>query len=277
MTTGAQAFAVETTLNEIKKVSPDVLTTFLFEQNGEITAKDNETDSSAASQAGKVFTDLVEKADAIGGLESATFLGSRRRMNISRINDSFLATVTSTESDEKYTGILTRVLVSMILRFTDNLSFNKEQEPTSQLTEPELTANPAKDNEVTSRNQIETSESAEPEPDAEQSEPELEYQPSPAEPPATQFIIEHLGGLLVQPDTVRLGNEVIRQWKDLYGEKEITEVDVETLNGQTTRCKFKPIKDSKLEGKGIIQMPQKIQLTLQTSNGELVMVKPVVD
>ena len=277
MTTGAQAFAVETTLNEIKKVSPDVLTTFLFEQNGEITAKDNETDSSAASQAGKVFTDLVEKADAIGGLESATFLGSRRRMSISRIDDSFLATVTSTESDEKYTGILTRVLVSTILRFTDNLSFNKEQEPTSQLTEPELTTNTAKDNEETSRNQIETSESAEPEPDAEQSEPELEYQPSPAEPPATQFIIEHLGGLLVQPDTVRLGNEVIRQWKDLYGEKEITEVDVETLNGQTTRCKFKPIKDSKLEGKGIIQMPQKIQLTLQTSNGELVMVKPVVD
>jgi len=76
---------------------------------------------------------------------------------------------------------------------------------------------------------------------------------------------------------VRIDNQAILQWKELYGDKEITEVDVETLNGQTTRCKFKPIKDSKLEGKGIIQVPQKIQLTLQTSQGELVMVKPVVD
>jgi hypothetical protein len=63
----------------------------------------------------------------------------------------------------------------------------------------------------------------------------------------------------------------------LYGDKKIEEVDVETLNGKTTRCKFKPIKDSKHEGKGVIQMPEKIQLTLQTTKGGLVMVKPVVE
>ena len=43
------------------------------------------------------------------------------------------------------------------------------------------------------------------------------------------------------------------------------------------RCKFKPLKDQKLEGKGIIQMPEKAQLTLQTKKGALVMVKPVIE
>ena len=277
MTTGAQAIAIQTTLDEIKRISPDVLTTFLFDQKGEITAKDDETDSPTAHHAAEVFGALAEKTDAIGGLESVTFFGSHRRMNISRLHDSCLATVSSIESDEKYTSTLTHVLVSTILRLSENFSLIEEKEPISQLTEPEPPTDPADDNEESLENQIDPPEETEPESETKQSEPELEYQPSPTETPATQFIIERIGGLLVNPDIVRIDNQAILQWKELYGDKEITEVDVETLNGQTTRCKFKPIKDSKLEGKGIIQVPQKIQLTLQTSQGELVMVKPVVD
>ena len=277
MTTGAQVVAIQTALDEIKRVSPDVLTTFLFDPKGEITAKDDDTDSLTAHHAAEVFGALAEKADAIGGLESVTFFGSHRRMNISRLHDSCLATVSPRESDEKYTSTLTHVLVSTILRLADNFSLIQEQEPISQLTAPELPADPAGDSEESLGNQMDSSEGTEPESETRQPEPELEYQPSSTETPATQFIIERIGGLLVNPDIVRIDNQAILQWQELYGDKEITEVDVETLNGQTTRCKFKPIKDSKLEGKGIIQVPQKIQLTLQTSQGELVMVKPVVD
>jgi hypothetical protein len=117
----------------------------------------------------------------------------------------------------------------------------------------------------------------EPEPIEEQPEPEVNAEPWLPEPPVTQFIVENLGGLLVPSDTVRIDNAVIAQWKELYGDKKIEEVDLETLNGTTARCKFKPIKDSKHEGKGIIQMPEKIQLTLQTAKGELVMVKPAIE
>jgi hypothetical protein len=89
-------------------------------------------------------------------------------------------------------------------------------------------------------------------------------------------MVENLSGLSMFSDIVRIESGVIQQWKDLYGERKINEVDVETLDGQTTRCKFKPIKDSKHNGKGTIQLPQKIQKTLQTSKGELVTVKPVI-
>jgi hypothetical protein len=116
----------------------------------------------------------------------------------------------------------------------------------------------------------------EPEPIEEESDSEVNPEPLLPEPPVNQFIVENLGGLVIPSDTVRIGTAVIEQWKNLYSDKKIEEVDVETLNGKTTRCKFKPIKDSKYEGKGIIQMPQKIQHTLKTTKGELVMVKPVV-
>jgi hypothetical protein len=76
---------------------------------------------------------------------------------------------------------------------------------------------------------------------------------------------------------VRIDNEVITQWNELYGDKKISEVTIETLSGKTTRCKFKQIKKSKDTGKGIIKMPEKIQLTLETSQGALVTVKPVVE
>jgi len=82
---------------------------------------------------------------------------------------------------------------------------------------------------------------------------------------------------LIKSDTVRIDNSVISRWNDLYGDKTIQEVYLEALDGKTTRCKFKPIKDSKYEGKGVIQMPEKIQAALETSKGELVMVKPVVE
>ena len=83
----------------------------------------------------------------------------------------------------------------------------------------------------------------------EEETPEVDDEPLLPEPPVTQLIIEDLGGLLVPSDTVRIDKAVITQWNDLYGDKKIQEVDLETLGGKTTRCKFKPIKDSKQKRK----------------------------
>ena len=97
------------------------------------------------------------------------------------------------------------------------------------------------------------------------------------EPTATQFMVENVGGLLVSSDTVQIDNEVVLEWNETYGEKKIIEVELENLTGLTTRCKFKPLKGSKNNGRGIIKIPKKIQLTIQVQKGELVTVKPVVD
>jgi len=69
---------------------------------------------------------------------------------------------------------------------------------------------------------------------------------------------------------------MLLQWEEFSGSTRIDQVEVETFGGKTTQCKVKPIKDSKYEGKGIIRMPEKIQLNLEVRKGELVRVKPLV-
>jgi hypothetical protein len=96
------------------------------------------------------------------------------------------------------------------------------------------------------------------------------------ETPVNQFMVEKLSGLLAPSDVVRIDNTVIAHWNELYGKNKIQTVNIETLRMKTTQCKFKPIKDAKLAGKGIIQIPEKILLTLDASKDDLVMVKPVV-
>jgi hypothetical protein len=96
-------------------------------------------------------------------------------------------------------------------------------------------------------------------------------------PPVNQFMVERIGGLLVRVDTVRIDGEVVTKWSDLYEGKEIKLVSIETLEGKTTTCKFKPIKEAKDNAKGIIQIPEKILQTLHISNGKLVMVRPVIE
>ncbi len=275
MTTGARNFAVQTVLNEIKNVSPAVSNNLLFNMNGEIVATDNDTSSLTALHTAKTLRTLAEKADIIGGLESVTVYGSHRRMNIVLTNDHYLATVASKESSPMSAESLTRILIPTVLRLIDN--FQLTPEPTLQTKEPTISAEQAEESEEPPWSHTEQSESTASSRENGQHELELDYEPSLTEPSATQFIIEHLGGLLAPPDTVRIDNTTIMEWNELYKDREISEVDLETLKGVTTRCKFKPIKDSKLEGKGVIQIPQKIQLTLQTSLGELVMVKPVIE
>jgi hypothetical protein len=89
-------------------------------------------------------------------------------------------------------------------------------------------------------------------------------------------MIEKIGGLLVPCDIVRVDSEVIAKWHDIYGDKEITQVHIETLEGKAIICRFKPIKKSSHNGKGIIQFPEKVLQALQTSKGKLVIVKPEI-
>jgi hypothetical protein len=98
--------------------------------------------------------------------------------------------------------------------------------------------------------------------------------------PVLQVMVENLGGiggLLGNPDYVRVDSAVIASWKEMFGEKEIKEVTVEeTTFGKKIQCKLQPIKDSQLEGKGVTQIPEKLQQALQIKKGSLVLIKPVV-
>jgi hypothetical protein len=309
MSNEVYAFALKSTLNEIQNACPDVTSNFIF-KDGKILAKDNTTKEETATQTIEAFDAITERTDTIGDLETITIQSAEGKINIANINDFHLTTVSSKEADEKYLNTLTRILIPIVIKLVEKISPASTDNETITTLEPEPeeddandeeeiveeTAEEAEDNqkyqpyeqayeeEETATTELDE-ETEQAEPDEEPEETEQQYEPEPEiddepllpEPPVTQLIVENLGGLLVPSDTVRVDQEVIKHWNQLYGDNKISEVEVEALNGKTTRCKFKQIKKSKDSGKGIIKMPEKIQLTLETTPGELVTVKPIVE
>ncbi|MBN1244772.1 hypothetical protein JXA31_04185 [Candidatus Bathyarchaeota archaeon] len=293
------ALALKSTLQEIQNACPDVTSNFIF-NDGKILAQDKNTNEETATQTIAPYNAIAERADILGGLETITIQSAEGKVNITTINDFHLTTVSSNEADEKYVNTLTRILIPIVIKLveqiqpasTDNETITIDQtEPEEEDTTEEIVDEPNVD--ATEETVDETADDDadtenyqpyEPEEETTTTEPyeetepaEINYEPLLPEPPVTQLIVENLSGFRVPSDTVRVDTEVIAQWNELYSDKKINEVEVEALNGKTTRCKFNPIKKSKDTGKGIIKMPEKIQLTLETVAGELVTVKPVVE
>ena len=258
------SFALKNALNEIQNISPDIKNSFMFKENGKIIARDENTPQKIVVRVTDSFNGILEKADAIGGVEAVTLEGSKGRVNISCINDFYLVTVTSRKADMNYVNTVTHVLIPTLLRLLEKI----HPAPLKSNTPP-----PEIENEIPVTRKLEEQE------ETSMKEPRetLETETLPSEFPVNQLIVENLGGLLVPSDTVRVDREMLSQWEEISNDTKIEQVEVETFGGNTTTCKIKPIKDSKYEGKGIIRMPEKIQLILEIKKGELVRVKPVVD
>ena len=91
--------------------------------------------------------------------------------------------------------------------------------------------------------------------------------------PSKQLIVDTLSGFFVG-DSVQIDTELLEEWAKLLNQKSISEVEIESVDGEATQCKVKEINDSKLKGKGMIRIPEKVCKTLEVKKGELVKVKP---
>jgi len=263
------SFALKNALNEIQNICPDIKNSFMFKEDGEIVAGDENTPEKAVVHVIDSFNGILEKAESIGGVEGIILEGSKGRVNISYMNDLYLVTVTSKKADMNYVNTVTRVLIPTILRLLEKIHpapLKSKTAPLEVKTEIPVTEEPEEQVETPFEENLK-----------EERRENLENETLLPEPPVNQLIIEDLGGLLVPSDTVRIDSETLSQWEEFSDGTKIEEVEVETFDGKTTRCKVKPIKDSKYKGKGIVRMPERIQLDLEIKKGELVRVKPVVD
>lgn len=270
------AFALKNTLNEIQNICPDIKNAFIFKEDGEVIAGDVNTPEKTIVRVVNAFDGIFDKADSINGVEGIILEGNKGKVIVSCMNDLYLVTVTSGKADMKYVNTVTRVLIPTVLKLAEefNPTSLKNNPPPSRM-KPDL-----KPESPTSRTSEPEEESVE-EPLVERSrqpfEPEIRSEIVLPEPPVNQLIAENLGGLLVPSDTVRIDNDMLSQWTELYEGRRIEEVEVETFDGKIARCKVKPIKESKYEGKGIVQIPEKVQLILEIKKGELVRIKPVIE
>ena len=267
----AYSSALKSTLDEILKVCPDIKDAFLFREDGEIIRANGNTSEENSVRTVDALDSILEKAGSLGGVEEIVLEGSKGRVNVSHVMNFYLVTITPTEADTKRVNTVTRIVVPTVIGllqkisptpFTDSQSNVRLETKTFTFTRDEDQAGEA----------IEQTESKE-----RKGQQETEFEHALPEAPVNQFIVEDVRGLLVSADTVRIDNDLLVQWEELFEGKKIEMAEIETFGGKSIQCKVKPIKNSKYEGQGKIQLPHKIQTALEIKKGELVRVKPVID
>jgi formylmethanofuran dehydrogenase subunit D len=248
MQTDSSTIALNNALNEVKNVCSGLSHTFIFREDNQILAKDQNTTTDEVNSTKQAFSAIEQKANTIGRVESISFSGSNGRVNVSCINDFYLTTVASNEADEKIVTHLTRILVPTMLKLVEN------SHPISQ-------------------DVVETRASA--------FKPEMRIDPEPYIPdtPINELTVESLhgiGGLLGSPDIVRIDSIMIAQWNELFGLNKIQEITIEnTITKKNMSCRFQSIKEEKFENKNVIQISEKILQVLKIKKGDKVIVKPI--
>jgi len=271
-----RSFALKSALEEVRNLCPDISSVFMFTEDGEITASDQGTPEASIVRIIDALDGLLEKAETMGGIELVTIRGNRGEANLSHISHEYLTTVTTEKADQNV-NLMTRSIITTVLRLLEKMNLAQVQTtPAETITKPVESAGPAEDLAEQAKQPVEQSLEKPETTESERVETTVNHETAQSEPLANQFIVENAQGMLVAADTVRVDRDTLQRWEDLQNRK-IEEVEVETFGGQSTRCKIKPIKETKLEGKGIIQMPQKIQRLLNLNKGELVKVKPITE
>lgn len=256
MTDETRSFALETTLNEIRNACPNIQASFLLDKEANIIARDSETSEADVEQISELLDAMLEKADAIGGLNALVIEGSKGNVHLSSIEDMYLTLVAPKKTDMENLQTIPRVLIPTVIKILDTLPTSpKRPIPKIPVTEPEK----MEEDEPEEEDEI----------DEETSDIENELS-------STQLIVESYSGLWVRGDTVQISKQVVETLQDALHGKEVDLVEVETFNGRSSQFKVKTLDDSKIEGR-IIRIPEKGCHTLKVEKGELVRVKPIAE
>jgi hypothetical protein len=236
----AQIFALRTAVVEIKKLEPHLQSIFLFQKDGQVIAKDDQTRAEQVRALASFFGTLVNRAENVDALTDFSLAGSKSTLNLCCIGELYAGTVFSRETDQKTVEALTKITLPTIIKMVNQMTPTIIQEET-------VPSKPLQNSNV-----------------------------NPPRVPVNQFIVEKISGFLTSQDTVCIDQKIVENWINLYADREIREVNLESISGKTTRCKFKPNKNPK-QLSGTILVPEKILAEMKIGKGELVMVAPVVD
>jgi hypothetical protein len=282
--------ALQPVISELKTLSPDITNAFVFKSDGETLACNEKT---TPDQTSSLISNLkaITHAQCIGGIEHFMIQDVNTQLSLTAVGDVYFGTVYSRTANQKIVKSLTKVVVPAFIQLTlgtpaqllelpksateEEQDVDENAQATLPVEEPEVPTieimpKVAPETATETEDALEVEETSAVEEESESAEPLL-----PTASP-TQFMVERIGGLLIASDTVRIDSETIKKWRDLYDGKPFSRVQIETLEGKTIVCKFKPL-GSQANAKGIIQIPGKIIQDLGTDRGKLVMVKPATN
>ncbi|MGD6805712.1 MAG: hypothetical protein ACQCN4_01985 [Candidatus Bathyarchaeia archaeon] len=257
--------AISTVIGELKTLSPDITHAVAFKTNGEALAGSEGTTPEQTRAIIDNITSITHVA-CIGGIERIVIQDINTQLAVSTIEDVYLATLCSRNGDQKIIKALTEVVVPTVVRLSLLTKSLPDKKSTASTETAESPSNPPV---LAVHTEPET-------PSTTQTETPLKIEPFLPKAPTSQLMVEKIGGLLVPSDTVRIDGEVIERWRDIYDGKQLNAVILETLEGKTVTCKVKPLKDSRANARGIVQVPERLMSALNIDKGQLVMVSPSV-
>ena len=98
-------------------------------------------------------------------------------------------------------------------------------------------------------------------------------------PKALQFTVENFGfGSLLKDSALALiDTALIAQWNETFGDQKVNKISLENpVMGKSLICSFEAFKESKYEGKGIVQLSEKTRLALNIRKGDQILIKPII-
>ena len=268
----AYMLALKDTLDSMTNSFSNIRNAVIFNENGDVIATDNNTSEDTAVRTVDALDEILDKFNLLDSLENIVLEGTEGWLKVSRFDDLYLVTTFSTRTNLDQASALADVLVPTVLKVLRRVNHTPVKE---NLEELEMEHEEPSTHHV-KEEQTEPSEETKSEEHSEDAA-EATTKPIVPEPQVNQFIVENLRGLFSPSNTVRVDNDLLLKWKETYDDREVEEVEVATFGGKTVRCKVKPIKEAKFEGKGLIQVHEKTLSTLGIKKGELVRVKPVIE
>ena len=179
---------LQTVIGEFKNISPEITSAFVFKKNGEINASNEAATQDQIKKMVTVFNDIADQAHVLGEVEALTIQGADRQLNISCINNHYLATISSHAANPTVVKSLTHVIVPTIIELLDHAS------PQPSLTE-QPQAIKLEDTPVEPPQVLPIEEPVENEPVTEPSaDPPVTFEPMLPDPPSTQLMVEKMGG-----------------------------------------------------------------------------------
>jgi hypothetical protein len=241
----------------MQNACPQIQSVFFFKVSPPVPVVCRGCNETQAQQAIEAFTTFNTRAQK-SNFSSLTLNTNGYQVTVTKVGCFYLANITASGTDKQILHVLTGVMVPTVLQVLEivDSSFALVATKTQPPHAPLKTTKTAPSKSL----------------------PKADSVSSAA---VTQLMVENLGGigkLLSGSDVARIERSVIARWHNLYPDHSIEEIEVEeTHTGKKVRCRFKALTESKLQGKGLIQLPQKTQTALQTHKGALVTVKPLTE
>jgi len=116
------ANALHTALTEVRNLCPDITHSFIFTKDGTIIAETAQDTAEVSTQKTiHSFQKLIEKTDTIGGLNAFLVNGNKGILQISRVNNMYLAFSASKKADMAYIQSVTRIILPAVVKLLENI------------------------------------------------------------------------------------------------------------------------------------------------------------